>query len=234
MKTNIFNLITTSAIITALATICNAGSLVWSGSVFNSITGETSEGSWQGSWEEGGFTWVPGNINGTAMLYALGNDWRQFGDGNFDFITRTLTSNDGTVFGPRWPLTLGLPVGFSINGYIWYTLSYPSELDYPLEVNESGIQEWFSPLNQWYAVVFVDDATPGHYGIDVFHAVFDCDESWGWNAGGTDYKIYNRVIDAGQYTVIPEPATTGLMLTGVAFLFYRRKRITLQSNMKLC
>ena len=202
--------------------ISNAGSVYWSSIAINSITGESTVGSWQISGD--GMVWVPGGVTGRAIVFALGDSWHQFGDGSFNTDTWRLTSGDGTVFAPGCPIFGDILLGMNfITGYLFFELGCPSELEYSLGVNESGVQEWFSPLNQWYAIVYVDDATPNHFGIDVFHAVLDCDEHSGWNAGGTDYTISSRTIDAGQYTTVPEPSTAILTLVGTVLLLCRRK-----------
>ena len=160
--------------------------------------------------------------DGTIYLFALGRgDEPTFGDGSFDTTTLTLTSTGGAEFPPN-PETEMLSM-------LWWDSRYA--VGFEIEV---GI-----PLNQWWAVVVVNDDTLDRFGIDVFFVTDELDDSSGdayyfryleyqdhqdwW---GTDFldEYVGKQLDFTQYGAIPEPATGLLALVGGALLLLRRKR----------
>ena len=160
----------------------------------------------------------------TVYLFALGNSEYLFGDGslNLNGDTPTLTA-----------LVEGLPNGDTFSGMDNHTIGFVDVN--PYESTSLAVLETDPlPLNQWWAVVFVDGGhTPDRFGVDVFE-VTEMDEWFrllvpgGEDVGYTSGLPWNEIIDRrfhpSQYGPIPEPATGLLVLGGAAMLLLRRRR----------
>jgi hypothetical protein len=73
-----------------------------------------------------------------------------------------------------------------------------------------------SVLNQWWAIVLFDDATPGHYGVYVF-------EVSGQTAQTNPVEFYPVAFDVGAFTTVPEPTSVALLALGAAAIGLRRR-----------
>ena len=202
----------------------------------NAWAGSVDEIRWSYySLAEDAYLW--GNSGGTVYLFALGDQWYDvFGDDCFNYSTKTLISKDGTDFSLTDMIVLDKPVWNNTS-----TTEGETFANFKSVVN----------INQWWAIVIVNDDTPDRFDVDVWeiHGIDSEGASaafWQRALFGESYPFlepgighyyelsslphrmrtygFDVSMDPTRYGAIPEPLTTGLALAGVALLIAQRRR----------
>jgi hypothetical protein len=174
-----------------VAAFVNAGTVNWGASTINSANGGVASSS------------------GTWYVFALGGSSAIFGNDSFNILSLTLTTDVGTAL---------TPVGGAGSPYTVTKESYwdAGEVGIVWANIDGSDTTSTSIVNQWWAVVFVDGASTGYYGIDVFQ-VKDL------NAQANPADFWMDDFDLGAFTTVPEPTSMALLALGAAALGLRRR-----------
>jgi hypothetical protein len=145
--------------------------------------------------------------SGSYYIFALGGASDTFGNGGFNTTTFELIG--GATY------TSASVANYTINGGSYWTAS---EIVLTWN-NTSGVADTSSSsiINQYWAVVTVDAATPTLYGVDVFQVTGQSSIATG------GYPRENNVFNVSQYTTVPEPTSMALLALGVAAVGLRRR-----------
>lgn len=164
-----------------------AAQVSWAAVTGNSVLGGTPSGS------------------GSVYIFALGGSVDAFGTGGFDILTLSLTSTGNTVYSQATSSGYAFDDGYWVSGEVASVFS-----------NTSGDTASSSPINQWWAVVLVDAASTGWYGVDVFQVSGQTVLTSAFSRELEDFNVT-------QYTTVPEPTSMALLALGVAAVGLRRK-----------
>ena len=181
----------------AIAVTASAGTVSWWAELSNSETGTNPEGV-------------------TYHVFALGQHASEpVFDGNTAFTYNPSTST--AMFG-TYPV-YGSPFAF-VSDELYVETGW-TDLTAAWGNPVAGDSASFSPANQWWAIVVIDDATPDLYNFHVFRVWEITDTFVLVNKGLDSYPL-----DVGVYavTIIPEPATAMLALAGIGLLMAQRRK----------
>jgi len=199
---------TTITIIAGLmAMITNAATFEWSFAVYNSQSGVAP-------------------VNVTAYLYVAGSYGMWLDDGSFNTDTLELTDPMfGIVYSPvGYPVTAlsvqATPVSETLSR-LTVTWSTDSALDTPSN----------SAMNQYWYIVFVDDATLNNFnfhGVELYNTFQLSHPYEQWDDFHT--FSYYPTRDLGGLQSVPEPSTALFALVGLAAFGLRRRKAVATRN----
>ena len=184
-----------------MAMMSNAATFTWSFAFCNSQSGVAP-------------------VNVTAYLYADDYYFPWVGEGSFNTGTWILTDH---IFGEDY-----YPAGYPVTA-LSLLVEPVSETLSKLTISwttDSALDTLTdSAMNQYWTIVFVDDATSNYFGVQFmdFDNPFrlgNQDQQWDW------YSLYptDPFLDVGQFQSVAEPSVALLALVGLAVFGLRRRK----------